>query len=63
MGKPSDRNNQYMKEMWGTTELITDYDNTLDKKLLQEVNYDDSKVITEKDCRCKNQFSSSFLTE
>jgi len=63
MGKPSDRNSQYMKEMWGTTELITDYHNTLDKKLLQEVNYDDSKVIIEKDCRCKNQFSASFLTE
>lgn len=63
MGTPSDRNNQYMEEMWGTTELITDYHNTLDKKLLQEVNYDNSKVITEKDCRCKNQFSASFLTE
>jgi hypothetical protein len=62
MGKPSDRNNQYMKEMWGTTELITDYYNGLDKKLLQEVNYDDSKVITEKDCRCKS-YAPSFLSE
>ena len=62
MGKSSDRNHQYMKEMWGTTELITDYYNELDKKLLQEVNYDDSKVITEKDCRCKS-YTPSFLSE
>lgn len=35
MGKPSDRNLEYMKEMWGTTSLITDY--STNKKLLREV--------------------------
>jgi hypothetical protein len=62
MGKSSDKNTQYMKEMWGTTELITDYYNELDKKLLQEINYDDSKVIVEKGCKCKS-YSPSFLSE
>lgn len=44
----TDRDTNYMKEMWGTTRLITDYDG--DKKVLQEVMYDpankykDSKI-------------------
>ena len=44
----TDRDSKYMKEMWGTTRLVTDYDR--DKKVLQEVMYDpankckDSKV-------------------
>lgn len=34
----TDRDSQYMKEMWGTTRLITDYPS--DKRVLQEVMYD-----------------------
>lgn len=34
----TDRDSQYMREMWGTTRLITDYPN--DKRVLQEVMYD-----------------------
>lgn len=34
----TDRDSQYMREMWGTTHLITDYLN--DKRVLQEVMFD-----------------------
>lgn len=34
----SDRDIKYMKEMWGTTKLITDY--PVETKVLQEVVYD-----------------------
>lgn len=63
MGSSSDRNKNYMREMWGTTELITDYNNNLDKKLLQEVNYENTNIINEKRCKCKSQFDTSFLSE
>lgn len=36
---PVDRNFEYMKEMWGTTKLITDYDNK-PKRVIQEVMHD-----------------------
>lgn len=35
----TDRDSNYMKEMWGTTKLVTDY-NSNEKKVLQEVMYD-----------------------
>ena len=34
----TDRDSQYMREMWGTTHLITDY--STDKRVLQEVMFD-----------------------
>lgn len=34
----TDRDPQYMKEMWGTTRLVTDYD--AGKRVIQEVMYD-----------------------
>lgn len=34
----TDRDSNYMKEMWGTTRLVTDYNG--DKRVLQEVMYD-----------------------
>ena len=39
---PVDRNNDYMREMWGTTQLITDYyaQPEQKKKVLQEVLHD-----------------------
>jgi hypothetical protein len=38
-----DRNKDYMKKMWGTTQLITDYNAISNhKKLIQEVMYDKS---------------------
>jgi hypothetical protein len=36
-----DRNVSYMREMWGTTRLITDYDSQPQKKMLREINNDD----------------------
>jgi hypothetical protein len=40
---PVDRDPQYMKDTWGTNQLITDY--TADsKKILQEVMYDPATV-------------------
>jgi hypothetical protein len=44
MGKPSDRDKNYMYELWGTTNLTSDYgifDKIKDKKMLREINNDD----------------------
>ena len=48
---PVDRDKNYMREVWGTTSLTTDYGSTLDKmyqdnqkkgeKVLQEIMHDD----------------------
>jgi hypothetical protein len=37
---PVDRNQNYMREMWGTAKLITDYDNQPQKRVIQEVMHD-----------------------
>lgn len=37
---PVDRDSNYMREMWGTTRLITDYDNVSSKRVIQEVMHD-----------------------
>ena len=37
---PVDRDSNYMREMWGTTKLITDYENQPTKRVLQEVMHD-----------------------
>ena len=37
---PVDRDSNYMKEMWGTAKLITDYDATPQKRIIQEVMHD-----------------------
>ena len=37
---PVDRDSNYMREMWGTTKLITDYDSTSQKRVIQEVMHD-----------------------
>ena len=44
MGKPSDRDPNYMYELWGTTNLTSDYgifEKIQDKKMLREINNDD----------------------
>lgn len=44
MGKPSDRDANYMYELWGTTNLTSDYgvfEKIKDKKMLREINNDD----------------------
>jgi len=41
---PVDRNSDYMKSMWGTTKLITDYnecDEVPQKRVIQEIMHDD----------------------
>jgi hypothetical protein len=40
MSKPSDRNIEYMKQTWGTTKLITDYEVLEETKMLREINND-----------------------
>jgi hypothetical protein len=40
MGQPSDRNTQFMRQMWGTNELVTDYGTLEEKKMLREINND-----------------------
>jgi hypothetical protein len=37
---PVDRDSNYMHQMWGTTKLITDYDNDPPKRVIQEVMHD-----------------------
>ena len=37
---PVDRDSNYMREMWGTTKLITDYDSAPPKRIIQEVMHD-----------------------
>ena len=37
---PVDRDSNYMREMWGTTHLITDYETESQKKVIQEVMHD-----------------------
>ena len=43
---PVDRDSDYMKKVWGTTSLITDYGSTLDK-MHQENHEDEEKVLQE----------------
>jgi len=40
MGQPSDRNIEFMRQMWGTEALITDYGSLGEKKMLREINND-----------------------
>ena len=35
-----DRNKDYMREMWGTTKLITDYNSVPSKRVIQEIMHD-----------------------
>ena len=37
---PVDRDSNNMREMWGTTRLITDYDTVSPKRVIQEVMHD-----------------------
>ena len=37
---PVDRNSDYMREMWGTSKLITDYDSTPSQHVIQEIMHD-----------------------
>ena len=37
---PVDRDSNYMKEMWGTNQLITDYNATPSQRVIQEVMHD-----------------------
>jgi len=38
---PVDRDKNYMYQMWGTTNLVTDYNVKLEKKTIQEIMHDD----------------------
>ena len=54
---PVDRNKNYMKEVWGTTTLATDYwslpkkTNNPEEKVLQEIMHDDLKKEQKQSCR------------
>ena len=37
---PVDRDSDYMREMWGTAKLITDYDATTPQRVIQEIMHD-----------------------
>jgi hypothetical protein len=36
-----DRNQDYMYKMWGTTHLVTDYNQSNSKKVIQEIMHDE----------------------
>lgn len=38
---PVDRDQNYMYQMWGTTNLVTDYSVKLEKRTIQEIMHDD----------------------
>ncbi len=38
---PVDRDKNYMYQMWGTTNLVTDYNAKLEKRTIQEIMHDD----------------------
>jgi hypothetical protein len=40
MGRSSDRDKEFMRQMWGTAELVTDYGTLEQKKMLREINND-----------------------
>jgi hypothetical protein len=37
----TDRNSEYMHQMWGTNRLVTDYDADVNQKMLREISNDD----------------------
>jgi len=37
---PVDRNRDYMRKMWGTTHLTTDYESLPQKRVIQEIMHD-----------------------
>jgi hypothetical protein len=37
----TDRNSEYMRQMWGTNHLVTDYDANVNQKMLREISNDD----------------------
>lgn len=39
---PVDRDKNYMYQMWGTTKLVTDYQNQNQKKVIQEIMHDNA---------------------
>ena len=41
MNKQTNRDSNYMYQMWGTTSLVTDYNAKLEKKTIQEIMHDD----------------------
>lgn len=53
-----DRNSQYMKEMWGTTKLITDY--SIEPKVLQEVVYDPANKTKKTEDLYENMEENDF---
>ena len=65
MGKPSDRDPNYMYELWGTTSLTSDYgvfEKIKDKKMLREINNDD---LTPKkhDFQVKNELHAKIRND
>ena len=62
MGKPSDRDSNYMHELWGTTRLITDYEVISEKKVLQEVLYGDS-ISKKHDFTTQNQLHEQIRND
>lgn len=48
MGKPSDRDSNYMYKMWGTTKLITDYQEKTQKIEEKRHNFEYQNKIHEK---------------
>jgi hypothetical protein len=62
MGQPSDRNSEFMRQMWGTDKLITDYDADKNKKMLREIN-NDLLVPKKHDFTTQNELHSKIRND
>lgn len=58
----SDRNPQYMKEMWGTNRLVTDYvtNDKQEVKLIQEIVYDSANKVKKTEDLYENMEENEF---
>ncbi len=65
MGKPADRDVNYMYNMWGTTSLISDYNSTgliKEKKMLREIANDD-KTPKKHDFEVQNELHEKIRND
>jgi hypothetical protein len=62
MGQSSDRNSEFMHQMWGTDSLVTDYKVVEQKKMLREIN-NDILVPKKHDFEIQNELHEKIRNE
>lgn len=56
---PVDRDSNYMREMWGTSKLITDYGYVKPRRVIQEVMHD---IAPKHDLKKQTELHEKFVT-